>query len=122
MPTIEHVGPLRSPYPYFGGKSRVASLIWSRLGDPGNFIEPFFGELLKVAAEIQGKAARFIRIGASGPVLRHHLPRALRQVRKDLRKGDRRTAHEALDLVLQAIKALEIPHLEWEDESDQVVH
>lgn len=48
--------------------------------------------------------------------------RALRQVRKDLRKGDRRTAHEALDLVLQAIKALEIPHLEWEDDSDQVVH
>jgi DNA-binding transcriptional LysR family regulator len=48
------------------------------------FIEPFFGELLKVAAEIQGKAARFIRIGASGPVLRHHLPRALRQVREAL--------------------------------------
>jgi DNA-binding transcriptional LysR family regulator len=48
------------------------------------FIEPFFGDLLKVAAEIQGKAARFIRIGASGPVLRHHLPRALRQVREAL--------------------------------------
>ena len=48
------------------------------------FIEPFFGELLKVAAEIQGKAARFIRIGASGPVLRHHLPRALKQVREAL--------------------------------------
>jgi hypothetical protein len=48
--------------------------------------------------------------------------RVLRQVRKDLRKGDRRTAHEALELALQAIKALEIPHLEWEDETDQVIH
>jgi hypothetical protein len=48
--------------------------------------------------------------------------RALRQVRKDLRKGDRRTAHEALELALRAVKELEIPHLEWEDETDQVVH
>ena len=48
--------------------------------------------------------------------------RVLRQVRKDLRKNDRRTAREALDLALQAVKSLEIPHLEWEDETDQVVH
>jgi hypothetical protein len=48
--------------------------------------------------------------------------RALRQMRKDLRRGDCRTAHEALDLALQAVKALDIPHLEWEDESEHVVH
>jgi hypothetical protein len=48
--------------------------------------------------------------------------RALRQVRKEVRKSDRRTAHEALELAIQAIKGLEIPHLEWEDETDQVVH
>lgn len=35
--------PLRAPYPYFGGKSRVAGLIWKRFGDPANYVEPFFG-------------------------------------------------------------------------------
>jgi hypothetical protein len=39
-----------------------------------------------------------------------------------LRRGDRRTAREAIDLALHAVKSLEIPHLEWEDDSDQVVH
>lgn len=34
---------LRSPYPWFGGKSRVAHLVWPRLGNVPNFIEPFFG-------------------------------------------------------------------------------
>jgi hypothetical protein len=47
--------------------------------------------------------------------------RALRQVRQDLRSGDC-TADGAMDLALQAVKALEIPHLEWEDEGDEIVH
>jgi len=34
---------LRSPYPYFGGKSRVAPEVWSRFGDVANYVEPFFG-------------------------------------------------------------------------------
>lgn len=34
---------LKAPFPYFGGKSKVASLVWSRLGDVSNFIEPFCG-------------------------------------------------------------------------------
>lgn len=33
----------KAPFPYFGGKSRVASLVWSRLGDVANYVEPFFG-------------------------------------------------------------------------------
>jgi len=37
------VTPLRSPYPYPGGKSRVAHLVWDRLGDVSYFVEPFFG-------------------------------------------------------------------------------
>ncbi|HEY7500098.1 MAG TPA: hypothetical protein VH740_16370 [Vicinamibacterales bacterium] len=48
--------------------------------------------------------------------------RALRQVRQDLKTGHCRSVDGALDLALQAVKALEIPHLEWEDEDDQVVH
>lgn len=31
------------PFPYFGGKSRIADLVWTRLGSVPNFIEPFFG-------------------------------------------------------------------------------
>lgn len=37
--------PLKAPYPYPGGKSRVADLVWSRLGNPDNYIEPFAGTL-----------------------------------------------------------------------------
>jgi len=49
--------------------------------------------------------------------------RALRQVREDLRRGEgARQADEALVLALNAVRALEIPHLEPEDEDDQVVH
>lgn len=35
--------PLRAPFPYFGGKSRAAHLIWPRFGDVPNYVEPFFG-------------------------------------------------------------------------------
>ncbi len=31
------------PFPYFGGKSSVADIIWEALGDVGNYVEPFFG-------------------------------------------------------------------------------
>lgn len=36
---------LKAPFPWFGGKSRAAGLIWSRLGDVANYIEPFAGSL-----------------------------------------------------------------------------
>lgn len=34
------MGVLKAPFPAFGGKSQVADLVWERLGDPRNFIEP----------------------------------------------------------------------------------
>lgn len=34
---------LRAPFPYFGGKSRIASQVWQRLGDVPNYVEPFVG-------------------------------------------------------------------------------
>ena len=34
---------LKAPFPYFGGKSRIASLVWSRFGKVQNYVEPFFG-------------------------------------------------------------------------------
>jgi len=35
--------PILSPYPYFGGKGRIAPTLWRYLGDPSNYCEPFFG-------------------------------------------------------------------------------
>lgn len=38
------VDDLRAPFPYFGGKSRIASVVWRAFGpDVRNYIEPFFG-------------------------------------------------------------------------------
>jgi DNA adenine methylase len=36
-------GVLSAPFPWFGGKSRVASIVWKRLGSVPNYVEPFFG-------------------------------------------------------------------------------
>lgn len=36
---------LKAPFPWFGGKSRVAPLVWSRFGDVPNYCEPFAGSL-----------------------------------------------------------------------------
>lgn len=49
--------------------------------------------------------------------------RVLRQVREDLREKDGGSdADEALVVALNAVRALEIPHLEPEETEDQVVH
>lgn len=34
---------MKAPFPWFGGKSRVAELVWDRFGDVPNYVEPFFG-------------------------------------------------------------------------------
>lgn len=36
---------LKSPFSWFGGKSRVAPIIWSGLGEISNYVEPFCGSL-----------------------------------------------------------------------------
>ena len=36
---------LKAPFPWFGGKSRVAPIVWEALGDVGNYVEPFAGSL-----------------------------------------------------------------------------
>jgi hypothetical protein len=51
--------------------------------------------------------------------------RLLRQTQKDLqRKSPRCKGDEALRIVIEAVRALELPHLEREDEiaEDQVIH
>jgi hypothetical protein len=37
--------PLKAPFPYFGGKSKVAPVVWERFGDVPNYVEPFAGSL-----------------------------------------------------------------------------
>lgn len=34
---------LKAPFPYFGGKRRVAQIVWDCFGDVANYIEPFCG-------------------------------------------------------------------------------
>ena len=41
---------LRAPFPWFGGKSRAASLIWDRMGEVSNYVEPFAGSLAVLLA------------------------------------------------------------------------
>ena len=36
-------GTLAAPFPYFGGKSLACETVWSALGDPENYVEPFAG-------------------------------------------------------------------------------
>ena len=40
---VDSERPLSAPFPYFGGKGRIAALVWQALGDVRHYIEPFFG-------------------------------------------------------------------------------
>ena len=41
---------LKAPFIWFGGKRRVAPLVWSALGDVDNYVEPFAGSLAALLA------------------------------------------------------------------------
>jgi site-specific DNA-adenine methylase len=36
---------MKAPFPWFGGKRRVADVVWSAFGDVDNYVEPFAGSL-----------------------------------------------------------------------------
>ena len=36
---------MKTPFPYFGSKSRIAPEVWQRFGDPSYYFEPFAGAL-----------------------------------------------------------------------------
>lgn len=44
---------LRAPFPWFGGKSLAAPLIWRAFGDVPNYVEPFAGSLAVLLARAQ---------------------------------------------------------------------
>ncbi len=41
---------VKAPFSYFGGKSRVAPIIWDGLGEVSNYVEPFAGSLAVLLA------------------------------------------------------------------------
>ncbi len=69
---------LRAPFPYFGGKAKAAALIWSRLGDPDRYVEPFFGSgavllnrphapRVEIANDADGLVCNFWRATSADP-------------------------------------------------------
>ena len=69
---------LKAPFPYFGGKSRMADAVWERLGDVPNYVEPFVGScatLLRrphepnceTVNDLDGMVANFWRAVQSDP-------------------------------------------------------
>ena len=32
---------LKAPFPYFGGKAKVADLVWDRFGNVDNYVSPW---------------------------------------------------------------------------------
>jgi DNA adenine methylase len=63
---------VNAPFPYFGGKRDIASDVWSRLGSPKQYIEPFCGSAavllaaprpasLEVIGDMNGFIANFWR-------------------------------------------------------------
>lgn len=41
---------MKAPFPWFGGKSRVADLVWAAFGNVTNYVEPFAGSLAVLLA------------------------------------------------------------------------
>lgn len=44
------INDLKAPFPYWGGKRRVAHIVWPRFGDVLNYVEPFAGSLAVLLA------------------------------------------------------------------------
>lgn len=49
---------MKAPFPWFGGKRRVAPLVWQALGDVDNYVEPFAGSLAVLLERPRGHLAR----------------------------------------------------------------
>ena len=47
--------PLRSPFPYFGGKHKAAPTVWEAFGQVDNYVEPFAGSAAMLLAAPEGR-------------------------------------------------------------------
>ena len=61
-------GKLSSPFPFFGGKSRLAAQIWAKLGNPTVYVEPFAGSLACLLARPDGPGQREIVCDLDGGI------------------------------------------------------
>ena len=52
------VSALKAPFPWFGGKSRVAGEVWQQFGDTPNYVEPFAGSLAVLLGRPSKHAAK----------------------------------------------------------------
>ena len=59
---------ISAPFPFYGGKSRLAPLIWERLGNPTVYVEPFAGSLACLLARPSGGGAREIVCDLDGGI------------------------------------------------------
>ncbi len=48
--------------------------------------------------------------------------RALRSIRQGLRAGDGRDARAVMEQALRAVQDLDLPHLDFEDFGDEIIH
>jgi len=74
----------KPPFPWFGGKSRAAQLVWERFGDVPNYVEPFFGSgavlfkrphppKLETVNDLDGFISNFWRaVQADSEAVAHH--------------------------------------------------
>jgi len=69
---------LKAPFPWFGGKSRVADVVWRAFGDVKNYVEPFAGSLavllgrphapgIETVNDLDGYVANFWRAMTKDP-------------------------------------------------------
>jgi hypothetical protein len=63
---------LKAPFPWFGGKSRAASLVWQRFGEVRNYVEPLAHQVREWAIE-QGNDP-LLRIALCGYEGEHKMP------------------------------------------------
>lgn len=47
---VQPAEPLASPFPWFGAKGNIAEEVWTRFGNPTNYVEPFAGSLAVLLA------------------------------------------------------------------------
>ena len=67
-PTMKAPRELSSPFPFYGGKSKIAPLVWERLGNPTVYVEPFAGSLACLLARPTGGGPREIVCDLDGGI------------------------------------------------------
>lgn len=116
---------LAAPFPWFGGKSRVAGVVWQAFGDVPNFVEPFFGSGAVLLGRPESGLANPIETVNDLDGFVANFWRAVTQAPEEVAKGNgngRANAHREVIwfspgcLSLYRVKTLF--DLDWSDDSD----